>query len=172
MATNIFALDSQFKEKKFRKIFEGLGMCLSNYQQIERCLKFVVPHLVASGEVKDPMPFEDWPSLFQSKQTLGQLVAALSSCSNEFDGVTFFGQLHNLVEERNELVHHFYDLPFGKFEKKEDFESAILYIRGRVVRSNEFLRISRHRVNVFMLALEESFKLQDLAQLEIDARRK
>jgi hypothetical protein len=147
-------------------------MCLSNYQQIERCLKFVVPHLVASGEVKDAIPFEDWPSLFQSKKTLGQLAAALSSCSNEPDGETFFGQLHNLVEERNELVHHFYDLHFSKFEKQEDFESAISYIRGRVIRSHEFLKISRRRVTVFMLALEASFKLQDLAWVEVEVGRK
>jgi hypothetical protein len=162
MVTNISNFDAQFKEKKLKKVFEGLGMCLSNYQQIERCLKFVVPHMVAPGEVKDAIPYADWPSLFQSKKTLGQLVAALSNCSNEPDGETFFGQIYNLVEERNELVHHFYDQPFGKFEQKEDFEAAISYIRERLIKSSEFLKIARHRVAVFRLAIEKSFELQDL----------
>jgi hypothetical protein len=172
MTTNVSNFDSQFEERKLRKIFEGLGMCLSNYQQIERCLKFVVPHMVAPSEVKDAIPYEDWPSLFQSKKTLGQLVIALSSCSNEPDGETLFGQLHNLVEERNELVHHFYDQPFGKFENKEDFESAISYIRRRLLKSNEFLKVIRHMVTVFMLAVEESFKMQDLVQFESGVERK
>jgi hypothetical protein len=163
MVSNISNFDVQFKEKKLKKIFEGLGMCLSNYQQIERCLKFIVPHVVAPGGVKDAIPYADWPSLFQSKKTLGQLVAAISKCSNENDGETFSRQIYNLVEERNELVHHFYDQPFGKFEKKEDFESAILYIRARLIKSSEVLKTARHLVTGFMLAIEKSFELKDLA---------
>lgn len=93
--------------ERFTTLMELIGRCLLRYQRIEHALKLLLPHVVRPGRDPAEQP-ANWRELLDSKQTLGPLMERFKeglSSNNSEDVHTY---LELVVEERNDLVHHFF----------------------------------------------------------------
>lgn len=118
-------------EKTMAKVFQAIGRSVFMYQSIEIYLKVLLPNLVAedSDSLKDP--FEEMKKLLESKTTLGPLAEKLKKSVECSYPEGFSAYLEQVVENRNELVHKFKRLSFGKLSTVEDCNEASLYLKNR-----------------------------------------
>jgi hypothetical protein len=117
--------------REIRRVMESIGRCLTVYQHIELQLKFLLPHIVGPNETTGDT-FEKWKSLLDSKTTLGPLVARLSESVQSSDPEGFGRYVSELVAHRNELIHHFCQLPFGRMTSLEQCDAALAHLSGRL----------------------------------------
>ena len=110
---------------------ESIGRCLTVYQKIELQLKYLLPHVVGPNQEADDT-FAQWRSLLESKTTLGPLMARLSECAQSPDPEGFSRYISDLIAHRNELVHHFYQLPFGRLNNLDQCKAALTHLDGRL----------------------------------------
>lgn len=110
---------------------ESIGRCLTVYQKIELQLKYLLPHVVEPYETTDDT-FAQWRSLLDSKTTFGPLAARLNECVRSTDPEAFDRYVSDLVVHRNELVHHFYQLSFGRLSSIEQCHAALAHLDGRL----------------------------------------
>ena len=94
---------------------EAMGRAVTVYQQIELQLKALLPHLVGPQR-EEGDPFTEWTRLLNSKTTLGPLMARLNASVQSGDPARFEHYLSELVRHRNDLLHHFYELPFSRMQ--------------------------------------------------------
>jgi hypothetical protein len=86
-----------------------LGRNILLFQQIESGLKFMLPYMHPKGSASGDDAF----ARFRDKtmgQTLGKLVESLKE-STRADTDTLAQYLERMVEQRNQLVHHFHEMP-------------------------------------------------------------
>jgi hypothetical protein len=102
---------------------EGIGRCLVIYQRIEVCLKYLLPHVVGPQATPGDT-FAKWRSLLDSKTTLGPLVERLRESVRSADPKGFDHYVSELVTQRNELIHNFCRLPFGRMSSLEECDAA------------------------------------------------
>jgi hypothetical protein len=86
-----------------------LGRNFLLFQQIEAGLKLTLPYMHAKGSARGDVAF----ARFREKtkgQTLGKLVQDLQeSMTADNDNLALY--LERMVEQRNQLVHHFFEIP-------------------------------------------------------------
>jgi hypothetical protein len=118
-------------ETESKRVMERVGHCLIIYQRIEVYLKYLLPHVVSHDETPTDT-FAGWRSLLDSKSTLGPLVERLreSVRSSDLKGLSHY--LSELVEQRNELIHHFSRLPFARLSTREECDAALDHLSTRV----------------------------------------
>ncbi len=107
-------------------LFAELGLCLYLYQSIELRLKLLLPHLVIPGadNTAKGEGFKNWRVLLDSKETLGPLVKLLAERTATDKTVLLESTLRRLVDERNEVVHHFASQPFSRVSTPEEYAEA------------------------------------------------
>lgn len=115
------------------RLFTELGLCLYTYQAIELRLKVLVPHLLVPGTDPDAVAqaIHDWRVLLDSKETLGALTRRLAERVTSDDKALWESSWRDLVNQRNEVVHHFVSKPFAKFDSETDFRAAIAFLKQR-----------------------------------------
>lgn len=128
---------------EFQALFAELGRCLYLYQLIEQHLKEVLPFLAVSDD-QEPGGTElaaDWRALLDSKKTMGALVQLLSERTSSGDKESWEMAWRTMVEERNQIVHHFASQPFGKIATSADYQQALSYLQARRLSAAPFLEI-------------------------------
>jgi len=118
-------------DEEVRRVMEGIGRCLVIYQRIELCLKYLLPQVVGP-DGKSPDTLSQWRSLLDSKTTLGPLVERLRESVRSNDPKNFNHYVGELVEQRNELIHHFSRLPFARLSSFEECDTALADLRRRI----------------------------------------
>lgn len=86
-----------------------LGRNILLFQQIESGLKFVLPFVHPSGSARGNEAYAGFRDKAR-RQTLGQLAQSLQD-STSTDSNTLGQYLERMVEQRNQLVHHFHEIP-------------------------------------------------------------
>lgn len=86
-----------------------LGRNILLFQQIESGLKFMLPYMHPKGSASGDDAFAKFRDKTKG-QTLGQLVENLQE-SMRADTDTLAQYLKRMVEQRNQLVHHFHEMP-------------------------------------------------------------
>jgi hypothetical protein len=141
-------------QSKVRLVMEAMGRSLAIYQQIELLLKLLLPHLVGPHQDAGDI-FADWKSLLNSKTTLGPLVACLDKSVLSTDPKGFSHYLTEVVKNRNELVHHFYELPFSRLSNIQECDDALVYLDVRFRLALTLHQVTRE-IEGLSLALEKS----------------
>jgi hypothetical protein len=111
-------------------VMEALGRCLVVYQRIEVCLKYLLPHVIDPNHTPGET-LAEWRSLLNSKRPLGPLVERLRESVQTSDPIGFEHYVGEVVAHRNELIHHFYQLPFGRMSSVEECEAALTHVLRR-----------------------------------------
>ncbi len=124
---------SVFDPERVQRLLEGVGRCLWVYQRIEILLKVLLPHLLTPGE-EDPDPWKlpHWRSRIDSRHTLGQLIKDFASKQSSEDSEGIERYFRTLVDQRNDLVHHFFTESPGHFKTAQDLDDAIAKIRNKI----------------------------------------
>jgi len=122
--------NTELDSARVAKLMEGIGYCLLTYQQIETCLKMLLPHLIPPDTEPRERPAQTWRSLLDAKMTLGPLVRQFRDSTNSNDPDGFANYLEQLVKQRNDLIHHFLTQPIGQVKSNADLDRAIDHVRG------------------------------------------
>jgi hypothetical protein len=139
---------------------EAMGRSLIIYQQIELQLKLLLPNMVGPHQ-KTGDTLATWTSRLGSKTTLGALVTQLNSAVQSSDPHEFSRYLGELVEHRNELVHHFCQLSFGGIQTAEDCDAALAHLNVRIKFALAFHQALRAMTAEFLVLLRTSI-LEDM----------
>jgi len=143
------------------KLMEGIGRCIAIYQRIEFLLKVLLPHIADTAVDTDVQSLRHWRSLIDSKQTLGPLVQQFAERMNSDNPQGFANYLKQLVYQRNELVHHFFNTPIGQARNNAEIEHAIVHLRSLMHFSVPFLRALEEATKQFAAALETSILAEE-----------
>lgn len=147
---------AKFDSARVAKLMEGIGRCLCIYQRIETYLKLLLPHIVPVVPQVTEQPVLHWRSLLDSKATLGALVQQFRDRMNSGNPEGFAKYLEELVNQRNDLIHHFFVQPVGQVKTDADLEKAIDHIRGLMKFATPFERALREITSQFAVAIEQS----------------
>ena len=124
------ATDATIETTLQAKLMQGVGICLFQYQQIEAHLKLLLPHM----HHPDSLQHEDsrelhWQGLLDSKKTLGPLMEDFKLRSSSVDPDSLGRFLKQIVEERNDLVHHLLNDPTRPLRTNADAQRTIEVLR-------------------------------------------
>jgi hypothetical protein len=114
-----------------KALFAELGLCLYLYQKIEVHLKLLLPHMVHPKATTRGETSNNWRELLDSKQTLGPLIRLLVERVEAGNQAVLEQSWRTLVEERNEVVHHFAEQPFAKCDTEASYQEALAFLRLR-----------------------------------------
>ena len=132
-----------------QKIIYAVGVIVLTSQDVERHLKFLVPFMNSD----DPAT----TSILARHAKLGK--RSLGDVSGQFVGAmsgdveALECLVRQIVEERNEIVHHFQDR-FGDLIQKGGYEEVLDALRGHHGRALDLLRVLRE----MSLALAEAMR--------------
>jgi len=118
-------------ETEMRRVLERVGHCLIIYQRIEISLKYLLPYTDIPNKTPTDT-FAQWKSLLDSRRTLGPLIEDLREAVSASDLKGFGQYLSELVEQRNDFVHHFSRLPFGRLRTLEECDAAFAHLNSRI----------------------------------------
>lgn len=136
------------------KLLEGVGRCIFIYQRIEFLLKLILPHMADSTTDIADQSSTSWRGLLDSKQTLGPLMKQFSDKAN-FDNPDGFAEyLEKLVDERNDLVHHYFTSSSKNLQSNSDVEEGIINLRARIEFARTFLAALEDLTQQFLVELE------------------
>jgi hypothetical protein len=113
-------------DTEIRRVMEGIGRCLLIYQRIELSLKYLLPHVVGPDET--PSDTFQWRRLLDSKSTLGSLAEHLRKSARSSDPKGFDAYIGELVEQRNQFIHHFSRQPFARLSNLEECDAALAHL--------------------------------------------
>jgi len=123
--------------RQIQRLFAELGSCLHVYQSIELHLKTLLPHLVVTGtDTTAPGEGSDnWRVWLDSKQTLGLLVRRLHERMTSDPPEPAEKMWRTVVDDRNEVVHHFAEQPFARMSSRNECRQAFEFLRERRLRA-------------------------------------
>lgn len=152
--------------ERVKRLLEGVGRCLWIYQRIEILLKVLLPHM-ADPDKEDPDPWNlpHWRSLIDSRHTLGQLIKTFASKQSSDDPAAIERYLETLVDQRNDLVHHFFTGSPGTLTSPKDLDDALAKIRNKIDVAKPMLENLEAMTHVFVGELEQTIRddTRDLA---------
>ena len=112
---NEFRDEQEELETLKRKVLVHVGVSLARYQKIERGLKALLPFLAVDDREPPTDPYVTMGELLESKSALGPLMEQLKEYTSSSDPEETALYLETIVHYRNELVHHFFQLPHFSF---------------------------------------------------------
>lgn len=143
------------------KLFYALGLCLFVYQSIELRLKFLLPHLVVPGtDTHAPGEgFANWKVFLDSKKTLGPLIQHLKERVASKEKESLERTWTELVEQRNDVIHHFASKPFARLSSQEEFDEAMQFLQQRHQFAAPILSMLQQFSESFLAALQSTDEL-------------
>ena len=141
--------------RQIQRLFAELGSCLHVYQLIELHLKTLLPHLVVTGtDTTAPGEGSDnWRVWLDSKQTLGLLVRRLHERMTSDPPEPAEKMWRTVVDDRNEVVHHFAEQPFARMSSRNECRQAFEFLRERRLRALPLLNQLQALVDGFVTML-------------------
>jgi len=124
-----WAATSEQKEQ----LFAELGRCLYVFQAIEARLKLLLPHMVPPGKEVSltSQDFSNWRFYLDSKTTLGPLIQKLKEHIDSESPELLEQAWQQLVQYRNEIIHHYLEQPFSRLDTESKFEDATAFLKQR-----------------------------------------
>ena len=119
----------------------ALGKCVLLYQSIEHLLKVYLPHVRATEEEALRDRDVDWRQLLDSKHTLGKLIKVLMERTSGSNREGLARWLQNVVSQRNDVVHHFYDKSFAQLRTQAQVEEALAHLQACQVSASQLLSV-------------------------------
>ncbi len=147
---------TEINPERVTKLMEGIGRCIYIYQRIEVLLKLLLPHIVDPKNNAELQSSYNWRIFLDSKQTLGPLVNKLTDKMEGDNPIVFETYMAKLVEQRNELVHHFFCTPSKCTNTNIDVENKINSIRSRIKYAIPFMHALEEIAQLFVSDLEKS----------------
>lgn len=144
-------------------LFAELGLCVHLYQSIELRLKFLLPHLVVPGTDSHAPGegFENWRILLDSKKTLGLLVQLLAERVSSDKTSALEETWRRLVEQRNDVVHHFASQPFIRLESEAEYREAVSFLKTRREFALPMFEMLQESSTAFFTAVREEVMRPD-----------
>jgi len=118
---------TQFK----REVLIHVGRNLALYQKIEYLLKAILPHLSNKSFASNSDAFAEINELLRSKTTMGPLMEMLKGSVECEHPEGFAKYLESVVSHRNELAHHFFQIPVGRMKDESSYRDACSYLQDR-----------------------------------------
>ncbi|HEX7768610.1 MAG TPA: hypothetical protein VF422_01125 [Dokdonella sp.] len=115
------------------QLFAELGRCLYAFQAIEARLKMLLPHMVPPGQESSLTSenFSNWRIYLDSKTTLGPLIQKLKEHVKSEHPDLLDQSWRQLVQYRNEIIHHYVEQPFSRLDTESKFKDAMLFLKHR-----------------------------------------
>lgn len=115
------------------QLFAELGRCLYVFQAIEARLKILLPHLVPPGKEASltSEDFSNWRFYLDSKTTLGPLIQKLKEHIESENPELLDQTWRQLVQHRNEVIHHYLEQPFCPLDTESKFFDAMTFLKCR-----------------------------------------
>lgn len=151
-------------EQAMANVFHAVGRSVVMYQVIERQLKVLLPNLGVEEADASINPFEEMKRLSESKTTMGPLFERFKNSVNSSHPEGFSAYLHQVVDNRNELIHKFTSLSFGKLATVEHCNEALLYLNDR----QKYAQPLSEMINGLLLSFVEF--VTDLDTPKLDAK--
>jgi hypothetical protein len=141
-----------------------IGRNLLRYQSVELCLKAAAPFLVKDGESND------WASVNALRdrlngQTLGVLVRDVEPLLNIPDGY-LDASIKQVVDARNELVHHFMAPGKRDLTSSSGLQAAITYLDQQYQEAKEIAQIAASLNSAVLIARVRAMPERD-SELEL-----
>lgn len=152
-----WAATSEQKEQ----LFAELGRCLYVFQAIESRLKLLLPHMVPPGQEGSltSQDFSNWRFYLDSKATLGPLIQKLKEHTESENPELLDQAWRQLVQHRNEIVHHYLEQPFSRIDTESKLEEAMAFLKRRRAAAVPMLMMLQEMCLVLMqgLAPDDAF---------------
>ena len=113
------------------EVHAQLGKSCLVYLAIESTLKLYLPYVRGSEKELLKVDTINWRELLDTKAPLGSLVKLLLERIHVEPRESFENQLKLLVENRNQFIHHFNELPFAPLATDAECEAALKYLSVR-----------------------------------------
>jgi hypothetical protein len=131
-----------------------IGRNLLRFQQIEASLKLILPYIHPDGSSKGLEAFGKYREKVTSK-TLGSLIGEFDE-SFEIPAGFFDQKLEKLVEARNQLVHHFFQLTRVDPSGPSGIGEILIYLDTQFKEAEELYEFMRHQSLAVLLAILDS----------------
>jgi hypothetical protein len=136
------------------EVHRRIGRNLLRFQQIEFALKFALPYIHPEGAKAGPEALKNFRASMEFKP-LGQVVKALRKSIDLPTGL-FDVKLRDVVDERNQLVHHLFELPGIDLMNPAALSDLADYLDRQYESAAELFMFSRLLCGATLLALRES----------------
>jgi len=119
--------------EQHEQLFAELGRCLYVFQAIEARLKILLPHIAPPGQESSitSEDFSNWRIYFDSKTTLGPLIQKLKEHVVSENADLLDQWWRQLVQYRNEIIHHYVEQPFSRLDTELKFNDAMQFLKQR-----------------------------------------
>ena len=107
------------ESEQLRRILSQIGRCVLLYQRIEVQLKVLLPHMHVEGAARTEDTFANWRLLLGGKHTLGGLRTRFLKSVETDDQAGLGKYLETIVEDRNQIVHHYVEQSFAALDTLE-----------------------------------------------------
>ena len=145
---------------RFAVLMGLVGRSVARYQRIERALKLLLPHLAEQGAARtEGVP--NWREFLDSKHTLGPLMEQFKGRLRSDRPEDVHSYLESVVEERNDLVHHFFSRSRALTGSSDALEHAISEVRRRLENALPLEQALLAVVGEFVRELEQSLDFDD-----------
>lgn len=124
--------DSESLNELKREVLVHVGVSLAHYQKIERGLKILLPFFYGDDRDLSDDPFTEMRALLESKSTMGMLMERLKGSVTSSDPEQTARYFNQVVKHRNELVHHFFQLPIGRLDDEASCRDALRHLKSRL----------------------------------------
>jgi hypothetical protein len=121
------------------ELHRKIGRNLLRFQQIEVGLKLILPYIHPDGSAHGIEGLLKFQELVATK-TLGMLVTEFGHSIDVTPG-NIFEQLRMNVAARNQLVHHFFELPGVTLSSSSGIRNAIDYVDAQFQEADYFLHL-------------------------------
>jgi hypothetical protein len=123
----------QLTPERFNQLFAELGRCLYVYQALEIQLKLLLPHIVipSTNSHASDEGFSNWRVFLDSKETMGPLMQRLKDRIVTNSREQLDAAWTQIVNHRNEVVHHFASQQFASLTSEDEFKAAMRFLQHR-----------------------------------------
>lgn len=133
-----------------------IGYNVLEFQRIEHCLKIVAPYLVTQPDRNTDRPALIVKQLLADRKTLGPLVQRLKDANQIEDKAAFEKYVNEVLDHRNNLVHHFLMRDDALLDTEDKCRSVIAYLDQQRQFIQPMATLAKDYVAEFISALDEA----------------
>lgn len=137
------------------QVHAAVGQSMILYQHLELMLKSLLPFIRTQHQSAQGDPFSEMKELLQSKNTMGLLIERLKTSMETTNPEEFGNYLKQVVDNRNELVHAFLRMEFGRLETEQARSQAFSYLKDRYEFAVPLLQMLRELLATFGALLND-----------------
>lgn len=138
-----------------KEVLEKIGRNLLMFQEAEQILKMALRFMINSKTNQLALELSEEQNIFSSKLTLGYLAKYLQDCLTTDEPGLFTKLLKDFVDNRNNLVHHFFERSDCKMSTEFECKTAIQYLDEQHEAARPTMSIFKAQILGISLMLNE-----------------